>query len=350
LIADRRVVVGFIGVHAGQRPGQAVAQNETLAALLTDVGHDVHNASAIRRPLLRTLHQACATVWWGRKVDVLVLATFSGRSFWYADLVSMLARLTRTPLVMVLHGGKLPEYRAAYPNRVHRVIRRAACLVAPSRFLARAFEGAGFDVDVIPNVLAIERYEYRHRLHARPRLLWMRTFHEHYHPELAVEVLARVQAVHPDAVLTMGGADHGSLDATRERASRLGVSDAVYFAGYLDAAAKARAFADHDLFVNTNRIDNMPVSVLEAAAAGLVPVATRAGGLPDLITDGVDGVLVPIDDADAMAEAVLALLADDARYQRLGSGARALAERSSWANTFPMWRDEFDAAIAAQGR
>ncbi len=339
-------MVGFIGVHAGQRVGQAVSQNETIAALFETLDFEVRKASSIKRPIPRTLHQALAVLWWYRTVDLVVLATFSGRSFWYADLVSMLCRLTRTPVIMVLHGGKLPEYRAAHPRRVHRVIRRASCVVAPSRFLARTFEEAGFRVDVIPNVLAIERYQHRHREAARPRLLWMRTFHEHYHPELAVEVLAQVRRTHPDATLTMGGADHGSLDDTRARAEALGVTDAVDLAGYLDATAKARAFADHDVFVNTNRVDNMPVSILEAAAAGLVPVATRAGGVPDLLTDGVDGRLVPVEDADAMAAAVLELLDDDALYARLGTGARQLAERSAWSQVAPQWIAEFSAALA----
>lgn len=342
--------LGFIGVHAGSRSGQAVSQNETIAGLFAGDGHDVFTASTARRPALRTLHQCVAVLWWARKVDVVVLATFSGRSFWYADLVSLLCQLSRTPTVMVLHGGKLPEYRAAHPRRVHRVLRRSTRVVAPSPFLARTFRDAGFDVDVIPNVLAIERYEYRHRVHARPRLLWMRTFHEHYHPELAVEVLARVRAAHPDATLTMGGADHGLLDATRSRAVALGVADAVHFAGYLDASAKAHAFADHDVFLNTNRVDNMPVSILEAAAAGLVTVATLAGGVPDLLTDGVDGCLVPVDDANALADAVLGLLADDGRYATLGAGARALAERSAWLKVAPRWVDEFAAVVDAQAR
>ena len=80
---------------------------------------------------------------------------------------------------------------------------------------------------------------YDRRTEARPALLWMRTFHEHYDPLLAVEVLARVCEVHPGATMTMGGADHGLLQATRDRAAELGVADRITFAGYLDPQAKA---------------------------------------------------------------------------------------------------------------
>ncbi len=90
------------------------------------------------------------------------------------------------------------------------------------------------------------------------------------------------------------------------------------------------AFAEHDIFLNTNIVDNMPVSVLEASAAGLVPVATAVGGIPDLLTDGVDGVLVSAGDDEAMAAAVLDLLDHPARYAAMSARAREMSERSSW--------------------
>ena len=141
--------------------------------------------------------------------------------------------------------------------------------------------------------------------------------------------------------MTMGGADHGLLQATKDRAAALGVTAQITFAGYIDAATKAEAFAQHDIFLNTNRVDNMPVSVLEAAASGLVPVATSVGGIPALLTNDVDAMLVPQGDAEAMADAVLAILDDPDRCARLSIGARALAERSGWPAVQERWVGEF---------
>jgi glycosyltransferase involved in cell wall biosynthesis len=140
--------------------------------------------------------------------------------------------------------------------------------------------------------------------------------------------------------MTMAGADQGGLDQTRAEAERLGVIDRITFPGYIDQAGKQAAFADHDIFLNTNRIDNMPVSLLEAAASGLVPVATEVGGIPSLLTDGHDALLVPSEDDEAMAAAVQRLFDDADGYAKMSAAARRLAERSSWPAVRERWREE----------
>lgn len=332
-------VLGFVGIHAGRR-AQATSQNEQLAALFRGEGNEVRAASDAGHRVLQALDHLVSLVRW-RDVDVLVIDVFSGNSFTMADYGSLLgSRLWGRKVVLFLHGGNLPVYGPANRARVERVLRRADQILAPSDFLADVFRGWGFDVHVVPNVLAIDAYAYEPRSTARPALMWMRTFQEDYDPLLAIEVLRRVADVHPDVTLAMGGADHGLLDATRARAVELGVADRVTFAGFLDEAGKARAFADHDVFLNTNRVDNAPVGVLEAGACGLVPVAAAVGGIPALLTDGVDSRIVPPADADAMAAAVLELLADPEAFARLSAGARQLALGSSWPSVHRRWLEE----------
>lgn len=338
-IVRRPVVLGFIGIHAGRRKDQAVSQNEIVAELFQHAGYEVRRASTVRQPILRTVHHMLAILLW-RRVDVMVIAVFSGRSFWMSEVATRLGRLTGKRMVLFLHGGNLPVFGPEHRRWVERVFQRADAIFAPSDFLADEFRAWGYDVRVIPNVLAIEKYVYRERRSARPRLLWMRTFHEHYDPLLAVRVLASLADRYPDAQLTMGGADHGLLQATRDEAQRLGVADRVEFAGYLRDDAKLAAFARNDIFLNTNVVDNMPVSVLEASASGLVPVATAVGGVPAIVRDGHNGVLVPAGDVDAMSRAVVDLVEDPERFHAMSSAARELAEQCSWPQVRRRWEDE----------
>lgn len=341
------LVLGFIGIHAGRRKTQPVSQNETLANLFERDGYVVHRSSAVKRPLLRTLHHLWSLATW-RRVDVLVVAVFSGPSFLIAEYATLMARILRGPkVVLFLHGGKLADWEAKHPRRVRWAFANADLIFAPSDFLAAAFRDRGYEVGIIPNVLALDRYRYEPRTVARPRILWMRTFQDIYDPKTAVAVLARVAETHPDVTMTMGGADHGALAETQELAKALGVDDRVHFAGYLDAVTKAQAFSDHDVYLNTNLADNMPVSLIEAAACGLVPVATAVGGIPALVTDGTDALLAPAGDVEALGAAVCRLLDDPAAFEPMSRGSRALAERSGWPAVRQGWEAAFAELIAS---
>jgi len=165
----------------------------------------------------------------------------------------------------------------------------------------------------------------------------MRTFHDLYDPESAVRVLAGLRSSGVDASLTMAGQDKGLLGATRALAAELAVEDSIRFPGFVSGADKAALFDDHDVFLNTNIVDNAPVTVLEAAASGLVVVSTDAGGVPDLLADGVASLLVPAGDSEVMAAAVRQLLGQPATAERLSSAARLVAERSAWPSVRDQW-------------
>lgn len=347
--ADGPPEIGFVGIHAGRRPGWPVSQNEVLAGLFEQAGYRVRRASTIRQPVLRTLHHVTAILSWWR-VRVLVIAVFSGRSFLMSEVATFLGRLTGKHCVVFLHGGGLPDFAPRHRRRVERVLSRADLVLAPSDYLASTFRSWGYDVAVIPNVLDIDQYDYEPRQSARPTLLWMRTFHPDYNPCMAVRVLARIAESHPKVTMTMGGADHGGLEEARAEADRLGVAERIDFAGYLDMEAKRAAFARHDLFLNTNRVDNMPVSVLEASASGLVPVVTAVGGLPSIITDGENGSLVPSDDDEAMALVVEELLAQPHVFAALSAGARKFAEQCSWPQVRQRWETELAGILEGTDR
>jgi glycosyltransferase involved in cell wall biosynthesis len=345
---SRPVTLGFLGIHSAGRVGQPPGQDELLSELLAAEGVRVRLSSSVRRPALRTLDQAIALLRW-RDLDALVVATYSGPSFFVAELGTHLARWRRRPVLLFLHGGNLPEWAERHPKRIARTFGRADRLLAPSDYLADAFRALGHEVATVPNVVRLERYEHRRRTPARPAVLWMRTLQELYDPLLAIAAFARVHADHPGATLTMAGADRGMLEPARALAEELGVGDAVTFPGYLDAAGKARAFADHDVFLNTNKIDNMPVSVIEAGACGLIPIATAVGGIPALLRDGEDSLLVPSGDIDAMATALARVLDDADLAARLSDGARRTAERSGWPSVRARWAAELRGLGVALG-
>ena len=116
-------------------------------------------------------------------------------------------------------------------------------------------------------------------------------------------------------------------EPVRAEIARLGLGEAVILAGYRpEAATLMSAF---DVYCLPSRFEGMPVSLLEAMAIGLPSVATAVGGVPEVATDGEDALVVPPEDPDALAAALIGLLGDEDRRRRVGDQARETAGRHS---------------------
>jgi L-malate glycosyltransferase len=300
----------------------------------------VRTASS-RRPKLARLFSMLHAVWRGRRDDDVVhVEIFSGGAFIWGAASVALARFLRKPVVLTLHGGSLPEFGVRWPGTIRRLLGSARMVTVPSEFLRRRMEVYRSDLRLVPNPLDVKAYPFRIRQKPEPRLVWMRAFDETYNPSLAPRVLAELTANFPGASLTMIGPDKGdgSLARTKECARRLGVEDRIRFVGGVPKSSVGEHISQGDVFLNTTNVDNAPVSVLEALACGLGLVSTNVGGMPDLVADGEDGLLVPPDDAAAMAAAVRRLLGEPGLAARLSRNGRRKAEAMDWSTILPRWK------------
>lgn len=340
-------VVGRLG---GGRSDRSTTQGDVLAGYFRAAGYDAIAASGLAGRAACLADIAIAVLRTRRRAGLLLVQTYSGSSFITADLATALGKRLGLPLVLHLHGGNLPDFMERHPGWSRRVLSRAAAMVAPSRYLVAAMERHGFAAQVIPNVIDLPADGFRARRVLAPKLFWMRSFHEIYNPLMALHAFARVRAAVPTATLVMAGPDKGLQAAARREAGRLGLADAVRFPGFLDGNAKLREGEQADIFLTTNRIDNTPVSVLEACALGLPVVATAVGGVPDLLQHEQTALLAPDGDDEAMAAAVLRLLGDSSLAERLSVNGRRLAEPSLWPNVRPLWEQLFSTLPAPRFR
>lgn len=337
--------LAFVGPMLGSNSGQVSTMGEILANLFSSVGHSVVLTSRRRQRCLR-LTDIARTLFNQRNcVDIQVLQVYGGLSFIAEDMASWIGRKLGQKIIMHIHGGAMPEFMARYPKWSCRVLRRADAIVAPSPFLTRTLEKHGFQARTIPNVIELALYPFRWRKTLNPHLFWMRTFHPIYNPEMAVRVLARVRNILPDASLSIAGQDKGQESVTRRLADELGVRNALRLPGYLNTAAKVAEGCAADIFLNTNHVDNTPVSVLEACAMGLPVVSTKVGGIPDLLTDEETALLVSDDDDEEMATAVLRLIKEPALAAKLSKNGRQLAENCSWDRVRPQWENIFSEVL-----
>jgi glycosyltransferase involved in cell wall biosynthesis len=121
--------------------------------------------------------------------------------------------------------------------------------------------------------------------------------------------------------------------------------EGVHLLGYRTGRALSEAYAAADLFVFPSDTETFGNVVTEALASGLPVVAPRKGGVVDSVRPGETGELVPPRDPEAFAEAVIRILSDETYRSALARGARAFAERRSWAAILDQLLEDYRDAL-----
>ncbi len=327
----------IIGPLVGKNPGFNPTLGEILAGLLADSGYPVSAASSVRNRYLRFGHILYSILAKSKQFELSIIQVYGRNSFIVEDAASWLCTVLGMKVILHLHGGSLPEFFERHPAWSHRVLNRAKAIVVPSAYLAGALSKLGYSSTIIPNPLNLSDYPYRMRKRVRPRILWMRAFHENYNPEMAIRVLTRLEELIPDAELVMAGQDKGSLPKMRKLAQELGIGKRVFFPGVMDKDAKQLESNKSDIFINTSRIDNTPVSILEAFAFGMPVVSTNVGGISVFLKDRENAILVDSNSIEEMVQAILEIIRDPQIASHLSQNGRILAEASDWNRLEKSW-------------
>jgi glycosyltransferase involved in cell wall biosynthesis len=156
---------------------------------------------------------------------------------------------------------------------------------------------------------------------------------------MAIEVLSLLLEAHPDARLTMIGPDKhdGSLQETMNAVQRLGVGEQVQIVGFVPKCDLPDWFDAADVFLNTARVDNAPVTVIEAMVSGMCVVSTDVGGVSSLVQHRSNGLLVPSGKAFEMMQAVHELVGDADLAARCSGAAMHARKQRDWESLVLDW-------------
>jgi len=166
------------------------------------------------------------------------------------------------------------------------------------------------------------------------------------HPTL-IRAMAKVCRQVPEAVLVIAGEGESKAELV-ELVGKLGLEANVRFLGF--RADVGQLLAQFDLFVLSSLYEGLPLCILEALAAGRPIVATDADGTNEVVQDGVTGLLVPLSSPEQFAAAILALLADPARAERLGQeGRRYVAEQHNMATMISQYEQFYREVLSPAG-
>ena len=284
------------------------------------------------------------------QVDVLHVFANSGWAWHLCALPALLiARMRGIHVIVNYRGGNADTFFADAPSHVLKMLSAASLCVTPSVYLLRVFRKHGIDAEVIPNIVDLSRFTpaaFRDPLD-RPHLIVTRNLEKIYDIPTAIRAFHHVQQAYPLARMTIAGSGP-ELQSLRALVSELGLREHIGFTGRIDNAEMASLYAGADCMLNPSTIDNMPVSILEAFASGVPVVSTIAGGIPDLVENGVSGLLVPIGDDRAMAEAALELLRQRDKACSLRQAGLREAQRYAWPQVSRLWLDAYRRVVSAR--
>lgn len=283
---------------------------------------------------------------------------FPSLCFVTALLARRLAR-RKVRIVLSFHGSDL-QIAAASGFLQRQLWRRAvaACdaVVACSRAfgdeIARRFPGLGGKLHVIHNGVdvaacrsAIRGISLPPELHGRPFIACVATFETKKAQDVLLESFSRIAHEFPDLCLALAGGPGPTLASLRDLAAASPCRDRVFFYADLPHERALTLIAGARLLVLPSRQEPFGIVVLEAASLGVPVVASRVGGLPEIIDDGRSGALVSPDKVDELAQAITAVLRSPSLSANYADTLRRTAQ-----DRFP-WRLAADryAALYASG-
>lgn len=287
----------------------AVNVDLTIANALNASDQPTLFAPLKRKRLWHTLNNIWYMLLNRKKFDIIILPLFGTRNsiLWYR-IISAAGRLLGKRMIAIVRGGSIVDNIEKVNNPFISLLSRAEAIVTPSPFFKHVLGKLHLQCVVIENPIKIIRYPFKQKSLLRPRIIWMRTFHDIYNPQMAIEVAALLIRRFPDFKMVMAGADRGLLSACKVLAAEKGLNNCTDFPGYINLQQKNELAAEYDIYICTNKIDNAPFSFVEFMAMGLPIVSVATGGIPYLIKHEWNGLLCADNNPQQMTDAIVRLI------------------------------------------
>ena len=271
-----------------------------------------------------------------RKYDVIHIFSASYLSFLIAPTPAILvSKLYGKKIVLNYHSGEAEDHLRSWRRSTIPILNLCDAIVVPSEYLVRVFAGFGLETSAIFNIIELDKFAFRERNQLRPVFLSNRNLEPHYGVDCVLRAFALIQQQTPEASLTVVG-DGSQREALERLKTELNLQH-TSFTGRVEHVEIYDHYTNADVFLNASRIDNQPLSILEAFACGLPVVTTDAGGIPDIVTDKHTGYVVPVDHCEALAERATKLLADRNIAITMTKNAREECSKYTWEVVCEQW-------------
>jgi len=245
-------------------------------------------------------------------------------------------KLLNIPYAVWAQGSDvyLPDWFIKLASKT--IIKNANSAIAQSNDMKRVMQAIyPREIAVVPMGIELEEYKDRcsekGRETPQKRIIFVGRFDPVKGLDNLLRAMNSVGKVLPDAQLILVG-DGKERKNLESLADSLGIRDSVDFPGRLNGEKKTEYLCQADLFVLPSISEGFGIVILEAMACGLPVVATRVGGVPDLVEDGVNGYLVESRDFQEMAKKIILLLQNPTLHHQIATNNRKKVQGYAWEN------------------
>lgn len=284
-----------------------------------------------------------------RSVEVMLGRGASAGSF----LCLLLSWIYSKPYVVACQGSDILAVRNAFARLLQRAILiKADVVVTVSKDLKKVLVCKYMippqKIVVVPNGYDAEMVKRSHLIQKgqrdRRQLVFIGRLEPVKDPITLLEAFRILVPILPDVRLVLAG--KGSLiNQLKHYVKKNTLEDRVHFTGKISHDDVFKVLSDSDLFVLSSLSEGLPNSIIEAMAMGKPVVATSVGGIPDVIVDGFNGLLVPPKSADKLAHNILYILTHPDIAEALGRNAMASIKKYSWEEIIRLYEDIFQRIV-----
>lgn len=318
LISNYQVGIGGINAQVDLLHQYLNSERDISADIFSTKGNPFRRVWA----LLQLLSKAT-------RYDVLHIHACSYWGMMPAVFGVVAGKLWRKRIVITYHGGEANQYFAKHTKFVRRWLTRADEVIVLSGFLKEIFDQYNIPCVVIPNIVVLRPQTERTTTIA-PKFISIRHLEPLYNIPCILQAYEQVLKQYPEATLDILG--QGSMRAELETYVQEHKLTGVTFVGQVPNDKIYDYLSKADIMLSAARIDNMPVSLLEAMNAGLLVISSRVGGVPYMLSEGETGFLFESENSKDLHDKIILALTNLSESNNMIIAAQKEVQKYSWEN------------------
>lgn len=239
-------------------------------------------------------------------------------------------KIWRKRIIVTYHGGGADNYFERHGPFARRWLKRADQVIVLSGFLKKVFDAYEIPCVVIPNIVTLREDIYQLKKSIAPKFISIRHLTSTYRIDLIIRAFEKVVEHYPEATLDILG--QGDKRTDLEQYVNEHQLTGVRFIGQVPNEQIYDYLRANDIMLSAPKIDNMPVSLLEAMNAGLLVISCNVGGVPYMIEKGKNGLLFESGNVDALAEQMEWALGHQDESVKMIENAHNEVKKYAWTN------------------